>query len=96
MNNELPKVFANKINKEINNSQDVYSSLEINNTVVNEHNISKKINDIFSDLNFVYKKEVTIVTKEKKVIKTIVGINGNKLLTMDNENIDISTIIDIY
>ncbi|MBE6161225.1 MAG: hypothetical protein E7158_03295 [Firmicutes bacterium] len=93
MNKDLPKVYANKIDKELNNDQKVfYSSTSYKNDI---RSINKKINDIFSSPNFVYKKNVRIITTNGTINKTIVGINNNNLLTMDNEVISISDIKDI-
>ena len=93
MDKDLPKVYANKIDKEINNDQEVFYS---RNSYTNDiRSINKKINDIFSSPNFVYKKNVKILTSNGTINKTIVGINNNNLLTMDNEVINISEIKDI-
>lgn len=90
---ELPKVFANKINKKIDNTQEIY----ISNKEIKKDNIGvdKKINDIFKSKNHVYKSRVVIRLNNKEITKDIVGIIGNKLLTLDNEMIDIKDIIDI-
>ena len=57
---------------------------------------SRKIDDIFQDIGFVYKADVTIVTDNDTFKKRIVARNGNNLITMDNEYIPISIIRDIY
>ena len=96
MRGDLPKVFANKIDKKINNTQDVY--YEDNNRssgLRDGRSVNKKIADIFNSTNFVYKSSVKITTRDKVISKTIVGRRGNYLLTMDNEAIDIDEIIDI-
>lgn len=94
MNKDLPNVYANRIDKVFNNDQDVFYS-GFNNSRNDVRNINKKINDIFSSSNFVYKKDVKIYTSNGIINKTIVGINGNNLLTMDNESININEIQNI-
>lgn len=94
MNKDLPNVYANRIDKVFNNDQDVFYS-GFNNSRNDVRNINKKINDIFSSSNFVYKKDVKIYTSNGIMNKTIVGINGNNLLTMDNESININEIQNI-
>ena len=58
-------------------------------------NINQKINNIFNSNKYVYKADVSITTKEGKVIKKIIGQNKTHLITMENELIPISDIIDI-
>ena len=102
MSKELPKMYQNKINKSINNIQKVYSSIDKNKkeerTSVKYPNISinKKIDNIFSSYDYVYKADVTIVTDNDKLKKRIVARDNNNLITIDNEYIPISIIRDIY
>ena len=94
---DLPKVFHNTINKKFDNNRNVFYS---NNNY--EDNIKKdprtvlqKINEIFSSPNYVYKANVEITLKDKKVTKRIIGRNKNYIITMDNDLIPITEIIDI-
>ena len=93
MNRDLPKVYANKIDKKIDNLQEVF--YERKDTIDNNKSIKDKINEIFNSSDFVYKKDVKIVIDDKTIYKTIVGINNGYLLTMDNERIDINKIKNI-
>ena len=93
---ELPKVFHNKINKKYNNNRSFYYS---NNEPIEEEKdtrtITQKINDIFSSPNYIYKANVEITLKDKKIVKRIIGRNKNYIITMDNDLISINDIIDI-
>lgn len=94
---ELPKVFHNKIDKKLNNNRSVYYS---NNTYeedrgVDTRTVLQKINEIFSSPNYVYKANVEITLKDKKVTKRIIGRNKNYIITMDNDLIPIGDIVDI-
>ena len=94
---ELPKVFHNKIDKKFDNNRSVFYS---NNTYeedrsVDTRTVLQKINEIFSSPNYVYKANVEITLKDKKVTKRIIGRNKNYIITMDNDLIPISDIIDI-
>ena len=94
---ELPKVFHNKIDKKFDNNRSVFYS---NNTYeedrsVDTRTILQKINEIFSSPNYVYKANVEIALKDKKVTKRIIGRNKNYIITMDNDLIPISDIVDI-
>ena len=85
---ELPKVFHNKVNKNFNNNRSFYYS---NNEPIEEEEkkdtrtITQKINDIFSSPNYIYKANVEITLKDKKIVKRIIGRN----------KISINDIIDI-
>ena len=103
MDKKLPKVFANKVDKHAGNNRDVfYSSKEevddnrgVKTPVSREPNVSQKINSIFSSSRYVYKADVEITLKSGVVNKRIVGRNVNHLITIDNELIPISDILDI-
>lgn len=58
-------------------------------------NINQKINAIFNSSNYIYKADVEITLKDGKIMKRIVGKNGTHLITMENELIPISDVIDI-
>lgn len=90
---DLPKVFANTINKKINNEQDLFYSKDRKD--IKKGNIDKKINSIFSSPNHVYKSKVLIKTSKEDIEKIIVGKNSNNLITIDGELIKINDILDI-
>ena len=100
---DLPKVFHNKIEKNITNNEMIYYSdkkkvdSNFDHTNKNEikKNINQKINQIFSSSNYIYKANVEISLNDKKIIKRIIGRNKEYLITMDNELIKIDDIIDI-
>ena len=83
---KLPKVFVNPINDNINNSQ--YKSI-VDDNKVNLDNILSK--DKYS-FNHVY----LITLKNNKQIKSsIIKIMNNKILTIDNDLINIDNILSI-
>ena len=94
---DLPKVFHNKIDKKFNNNRNVYYSSDKtqDEEYVDKRTIQQKINDIFSSPNYIYKANVDITLKDKKITKRIIGRNKNYIITMDNELIPIDDIIDI-
>ena len=106
MDKKLPGIYANKIDKKFSNNESVYysDSRSERNTVsktddsshnVNGLNINQKINNIFNSNQYVYKADVVITTKEGKVVKKIIGQNKTHLITIENELIPISNILDI-
>lgn len=103
---ELPKMYHNTIDKDINNNEKMYSTIynsdrkiSNNNIFINNKNnytVEQKIYNIFNSPNYIYKIDVTIVTDKGKTNKRIVGKTKTNLITMDNEYIPINTIRDIY
>ena len=88
MEKKLPKVFANKIDKNLNNNETVYydknevrSEQKDNSSSI--FTVNQKINQIFSSARYVYKADVIITTKNGKMNKRIIGRNRNELITMD-------------
>lgn len=105
MSKKIPKVFANEVNTDGNNKNVFYSkSNEQDSNIKDENvifdnktgkNISQKINDIFNSSSYVYKADVIIKLKDKTVTKRVVGKNNAYLITMENELIPITDILDI-
>ncbi len=92
---KLPSVYANPINKKINNVQETYYGREERNIDVNPSNITNKINAIFSAKDHIYKSKVRITYRDKTAEEVIVGKTNLNLLTMDGKLIRITEIVDI-
>ena len=104
---DLPKMYRNKINKDIKNNEKFFSTMydkkiekENNKNIFinnkNNYTVEQKIYNIFNSPNYIYKIDVTVVTDSGIQNKRIVGKTKTNLITMDNEYIPISTIRDIY
>lgn len=100
---DLPRMYHNRIEKDLNNNKKVFSTLEkeeerksININDKNNYTVEQKIYNIFNSPNYIYKIDVVIVTDTSKEIKRIVGKTKTNLITMDNEYIPINKIRDIY
>ena len=91
---DKPKVFANPINKKIDNVQDLFRS-DKDSRSINPVDVNKKINEIFASRNHVYKSKVRITLKDAVVEKEIVGKTNINLLTLDGDLIRITDILDI-
>lgn len=91
-----PKVFVNKINKDIKNNKNSYHFTGgeiLDNTKVD---VKEKIRDIFKSDTFVYKSSVTISLKNGRILrKDIIAYKNDELITLDNERINVSDIVDI-
>ncbi len=102
MNKKLPNIFVNKNTGIVKNNEEFYYGKDnINNeTKIIDNNmkdilIRKKIDDIFNSSSFIYKARVIITTKDNDKEFTLIGRDKNKLLTIDNETILISDVLDI-
>lgn len=109
MEKKLPGIFANKIERSIDNNSNVYysannekvdSSDNRNNKIDNKQldsnlNVNQKINKIFNSTKYVYKADVHICLKSEEIDCRIIGKNATHLITMDNKLIPISDIEDI-
>ena len=106
---ELPKMYRNKIDKEICNNNKVFSTMynTFNDNFVveksknstkskNNYTVEQKIANIFNSPNYIYKIDVVIITDSSKLTKRIVGKTKTNLITMNNEYIPINSIRDIY
>ena len=111
MEKKLPKVFANTIDKSLDNNKNLFYSATSNvpdssidnpsdGTIersfqVSGENVNQKINSIFASPRYVYKADVDITTKDGRFSKRVIGKNSTHLITIDNELIPITDIIDI-
>ena len=95
---DKPKMYKCENKKVFNNNRSVYASYSDNNSfkVYDTNDIRKKINNIFSSHDFIYRTKVNIVIDNQIITKKIVGIYNNNLVTIDNEHIPINMISDIY
>ncbi|MDO5569623.1 MAG: hypothetical protein Q4G04_05920 [bacterium] len=104
MKKELPKMYENPIDKDLRNSQLVFSTLEPNtkkeySQVDNKTpslTIEQKIYNILHSPSYIYKADVTIILDDGPVKKRIVGKKKDYLITIDNEYIPINKIRNIY
>ncbi len=95
MEKNLPRVYANPINKHLNNNKDVYYSGKEETRSINNINIAKKINEIFASKSHVYKSRVRIKTINDEFETVIVGKTNDYLLTLSGDKISISSILNI-
>ena len=95
---DKPKMYRCEQKKNFNNNQSIYTSYEPSNyyKVTDSIDIRKKINNLFSSPNFIYRTKVNIVVDNQVLTKKIVGVYNNNLVTIDNEQIPIDLIKDIY
>lgn len=103
MKDKLPKIYANKIEKEIKNNEKIYNSNRDNsknNPEKKENNtpetINQKINRILNSKNYIYKVPVKVTTKDNEEIRIkMIGKNKKQIITIDNKLIDIDQIKNI-
>lgn len=95
MKKDLPRVYANPIDKDIRNNNDIYVSKNEERNHTKKINVYEKINQIFASPHHVYKSNVLVKTKNGEIRTTIVGKSGNYLLTLNGERINMLEINDI-
>ena len=91
------KIFTKKITKQMHNNQkeclvDEKKEVEIKN---NSLSIDEKIKELFDGNCYSFSKNVKIVTTNKEYETSIVGMINNRLITIDNDIIDLGDIIDL-
>lgn len=94
---DLPRVYQNKIDHDINNDQKSYASFSTNNNFLNnKRNISKKdIDNILLSRNHIYGVNVKIKTKDGEYITKIISRKDNHVITIDNKKIFIDDITNL-
>ncbi len=102
MNKKIPKIFVNKINKNIDNNTSVYYSYKDNNIQekvteikIDYFELQNKINNLFKSKDFIYKKKFLIKTSNYEKEFVIISKSYDYLLTIDGDKIFIKDIIDI-
>jgi len=105
MNKKLPGVYANKINKKLNNNKTVFyggkeemikkEQKETNVSFDNNLSIKEKITEIFNSDHYIYKINVDITLKGEKITRKLIGYNDKDVITIDNELIPVKEIKDI-
>ena len=102
MKKDLPKIYSKGIIEDNNKvvaytkSDEKEERQEEKKSFKIEKSIAQKVSEIFNNVHYVYKMEVVIETEEGKQVKPLVGKNKNSIITMDNEQIPLSKIKDIY
>jgi len=92
-----PSVFVNKLVHKLNNNEEVFATFKNDRETELPENVDvkKKLKNLFDSPKYVYKIDAIIKTKDGTLEKTIVGMNKNEILTINNEKIEISDILDI-
>lgn len=99
MDKKLPQIFANKIDKEIDNNKKIYiSNQDKKEEQKKEENgkeydkLKKQINEIMKLKNKMFKIPVLITIDKKEQKKYIIGKTVKNLITFENEIIPIDKI----
>ena len=96
---DKPEMYRGNIKKEFNNNRSVYASYNNGNNnefkVYDTGIVRKKINEIFNSDSFIYRTKVKMMIDNQIVIKKVIGVYNDNLVTIDNEYIPINIIGDI-
>ena len=90
------KKYFYSFNKKIDNSLE-YIKIDTTKKIesLSKNEINKKINNIFKSKNYIYKIKVEITLKDKVFETYIIGKTNNKLITLENNFININDIKNI-
>ena len=94
--NKKPEIFKPNMNFKDNNKKAYYSFLE---ETKQEESEEKDVIEFLNELattSYVFNKRVVIITKDKTYDTRIAGKLGNKIITLDNDSINIDDITKIY
>ena len=84
---KLPKVYVNKISKELNNSQEM-SRVDSNRTI--------SLDEVFNPKKYAFNHKYSIILNDGREIRSsIISNYGSKILTIDNDLINIHEIKSI-
>lgn len=85
---ELPKIYnATKEKTFLNNNSFFYGEYK-------NKQVKHTVDDLFKP-NEIYREKVKLVLKDRTVEKMIIGRTQNNLITLDNEIIPVSEIVEI-
>ena len=91
---KLPELYKNLNSKPRDNNKKVYyMKEEIRSN--SKDSVKDQIEEIFNTLGYSYNIPVEIITKEKTYITSLVAKTKESVLTIDNQVIPISSIIQI-
>ncbi|MEG1495099.1 MAG: hypothetical protein RR047_01870 [Bacilli bacterium] len=109
MNKKLPSISKLPITKKINHNKEVFyssskepserlSPVFVRETITNPEKQSEiiltKINSVFRSTHHSFKVPVVITTKNKVYETKLIGIIGDKLITIDDDEITIGDILE--
>ena len=96
-----PEIFKPEIGRIDNNKKAYYSFLEDRLDIKTEkyeenEDVIDFMNKLAKSGSYIFNKDVIIVTKDKKYETRIAGKLGDRIVTLDNDYININDIIKIY
>lgn len=93
---DLPKVFANPIDKNLNNNRTYsYGKLESERFIRDEKEVLRKIDKIFKSDKTLYSIDCIVKFENSEEKYTIIGKTSNHLVTKNQKLIPIREICDI-
>lgn len=98
--NRKPDIFKPKMENKNNNERSYYSFLKEEEVLSSKRIFDETpidfINRISKSGSYIFNRDVIIETKNKKYETRIAGKLGNRIITLDNDSIDINDIVKIY
>jgi len=99
---KLPKIYQNKIEKELHNNKKVYYSQNNEQEIVNEERLEEEkrsalevIDEVFSLPTYSFNIPLSIYTKDKVYHTSLIAKSRGHIITFDNDMIPIDEITHI-
>lgn len=92
---KLPELYKNLNSKPMDNNKKVYYAKEKDTRTFQTTTITEELDSIFHSLGYSYNIPVKLVTKTKTIYTSLVARTKENVLTIDNQTIPISDIIEI-
>lgn len=96
---KLPKIYQAESTKKISNNKKhcyIKNITDITeNKITENYSVAEKLEQIFSGLGYSYNIPLIITTKNKKYNTSLIAKTKNNVITLENEIIPISDIVDI-
>ncbi len=96
--NKKPKIYKPDMSFTDNNRKAYYSYLDNQDKdyASDGMSIDSFLNKVSNDGNYVFNRRVIIITNNREYDTKIVGKFGNKIITIDNDSIDVNSILKVY
>lgn len=95
-----PEIYKPNMDFIDNNKKTFYSYVEEPSPRLEDEVSSESVQDFLNKVSgsgrYVFNRNVVIVTRDKTYDTKIAGKLGNKIVTLDNDSIDIDDIVKIY
>ena len=99
MKDKHPEIYKSKIEKLKSNIQNEFyyhKKDDVKEPFISKEELREKISKVFLQNDYVYKADINIMLKNgENIIKKVIALKDDYLITLDNERISLDEIADI-